>query len=249
MSLLVLGATSRLATEVAKQFHRNGHSLFLMAREPEKIPLQLFEGTNCKKVEVYKFDITDKNRIADGIEAAIGSMRDDPYVLVAIGKIFDSNCQDEDIRMMEEVIDVNFKNIAIVLGSLASHLKKKKKGSIIVISSVAGDRGRQSNYVYGAAKAGLTAFASGLRNRLYSSGVNILTVKPGYVDTPMFRTAVGDKKNKIPDFLICSPEEAGKQIYRGAVLGKKVIYVSRIWKWIMFLVRVIPESLFVRLHL
>ena len=65
----------------------------------------------------------------------------------------------------------------------------------------------------------------------------------------MFRTAVGDKINKIPDFLICSPEEAGQQIYRGAVLGKKVIYVSRIWKWIMFLVRVIPESLFVRLDL
>ena len=119
----------------------------------------------------------------------------------------------------------------------------------MIISSVSGDRGRQSNYVYGSAKAGLSTYAQGLRNRLFSSGVHVLTVKPGYVDTKMLREALGDNYDRIPGFLIGDPDKVGQRIYRAAMRRENIVYVQPIWKLLMCMIRMIPESIFKRLRL
>ena len=128
------------------------------------------------------------------------------------------------------------------LNVLANHFESRHKGFICALSSVAGDRGRQSNYLYGSAKGGLTTFLQGLRNRLYHSGVHVITVKPGFVDT---RMVFG--KAKLP--LVATPERVARDIYQAVKKRKNVVYVPWFWRWIMFMVGSIPEGLFKKLKM
>lgn len=144
--------------------------------------------------------------------------------------------------MAVEAIGVNFVSAASLLSHLANLMEKRRGGTIAVISSVAGDRGRQSNYVYGAAKAGLSAFASGLRNRLQKSGVSVVTIKPGFVDTPMTAHV---KKGP----LFATPEAVARGIVKAIDRRKDVVYVPGFWRPIMWLIRSIPERIFKRLSL
>ena len=124
----------------------------------------------------------------------------------------------------------------------ANYFEKEKKGCIAVISSVAGDRGRQSNYIYGAAKGGVTTFLQGLRNRLSPSGVSVVTIKPGMVDTPM--TAHLPKSP-----LFAKPSDVGKGIYKAMLAGKDIAYLPVYWKLIMFVIKIIPEGIFKKMRL
>ncbi len=143
------------------------------------------------------------------------------------------------------VMRTNFEGPALLLGLIAERFASRGRGTIIGVSSVAGDRGRGSNYIYGAAKAGLTAFLSGLRNRLAAAGVRVITVKPGFVRTSM------TSGMKLPPMLTAEPEEVAKTIYAAAETGKgrDVLYVRRLWQPIMFAIRSIPEPIFKRLSL
>ena len=121
--------------------------------------------------------------------------------------------------------------------------EKRRSGFIVGISSVAGDRGRKSNYVYGAAKAALTAYLSGLRNRLYGAQVHVLTVKPGFVATKM------TEKLDLPGKLTTQPEEVAEDIYRAQQNGKNVLYTKWIWRWVMLIIKIIPEWKFKGMNL
>lgn len=250
MSLAVIGATSEIARQTAKAFSEAGHDLFLVGRNTENLIEMNGEDFSTEvNVKTFQADISNIDSISELADNVIQSFGGMPYVLVAIGSVG----KEEEAKLAGEIavqlIDVNFRNIVALVTPIAEALKKKGKGCLIILSSVAGDRGRQSNYVYGSAKAGLSAYTQGLRNRLFRSGVHVLTVKPGYVDTRMLRLALGQRYDSIPSILIGTPNSVGQKIFQAAVHNKDVIYVPSIWRSIMFLVKAIPEKIFKRLKL
>ena len=143
---------------------------------------------------------------------------------------------------MLNVLNANFTGAAVALGHLANYFEQKASGGIIGIGSVAGDRGRQSNFFYGAAKGGLALFLQGLRNRLTPRGIHVLTVKPGFVDTPMTEELDGL-------FLVAKPENVANDVVRAYNKKKDVLYTPFFWRWIMLIIRSIPERIFKKLSL
>jgi NAD(P)-dependent dehydrogenase (short-subunit alcohol dehydrogenase family) len=164
-------------------------------------------------------------------------------VLLAYGALGDQRHAETDPEALQNVINVNFTSAAVWLNEAAQYLPRDKACSLIVIGSVAGDRGRQSNYVYGAAKAGLDAFTEGLAHRLYNTGINVLTVKPGFVDTPM--TAHLDRSGP----LWAKPEHVAAAIERAVTRRKRVLYAPWFWWPIMAAVRSAPRAIFYRTKL
>jgi NAD(P)-dependent dehydrogenase (short-subunit alcohol dehydrogenase family) len=163
-------------------------------------------------------------------------------VVVAHGLLTEQSVSAKDPAELRRMIDVNFTSAAVVLALAANHFEPRRTGFIAAISSVAGDRGRRSNYVYGSAKAGLTAMLSGMRQRLGRSGVRVLTIKPGFVDTKMTFGLGGM-------FLVASPDEVADDVVRALRKGRGVVYTPWFWRWIMLVIRAIPEGVFRRLDL
>jgi short-subunit dehydrogenase len=147
-----------------------------------------------------------------------------------------------DFKSGEKIIVANFTGAASILGYCANFLEQKKHGFIIGISSVAGDRGRQSNYVYGAAKGALSLYLQGLRNRLFASGVRVITIKPGFVDTAMTYGLPGL-------FLVASPHDIGKRIVAALDKSADVVYLPWFWRYIMLIIKHVPEPIFKRMKL
>ncbi len=143
----------------------------------------------------------------------------------------------------ERIININYAKLIPVLNYFAKKMQSKRSGSMIVLSSVAGDRGRQSNFIYGSAKAGLTAYLSGLRNYLYADKVHVLTVKPGFMDTKMTEGL------PLNPALTANPKQAAKAIYKAWKGKKDGVYVLGIWGLIMFIIRNIPEFIFKKMKL
>ena len=147
-----------------------------------------------------------------------------------------------DAALVRQAIEVNFVGAASVLGFLAPFLEAQGRGRVAILSSIAGDRGRFSNYVYGSAKAGLNAYVQGLRARLFHSGVTVTTIKAGFIDTAMTFGHSGM-------FLVARPSAAARAILRASENGKEVIYFPWFWKWIMLIIKLIPERVFKRLSI
>jgi short-subunit dehydrogenase len=162
--------------------------------------------------------------------------------VLCFGYLGDQAAAQKDPVEAKRILDTNLVGAVSILSLLANHFEEKRKGFLCALSSVAGDRGRQSNYVYGAAKAGLTVFLQGLRNRLHPSGVAVTTIKPGFVDTRMTYGRPGL-------FLVASPQAAAKRIVEAALKGEDQAYVPRFWWPVMLLIRLIPEKLFKRMRL
>ncbi len=148
-----------------------------------------------------------------------------------------------DNKNTEKIIDINYAKLVPLLNHFAQKLEAKRGGTIIALSSVAGERGRQSNFIYGSAKAGFTAYLSGLRNYLYDKKVHVLTVKPGFMDTKMTEGLPLNPK------LTASPKQAAERIYKAYKSGKNVLYVLPIWAIIMLIIRNIPEFIFKKLKM
>lgn len=145
---------------------------------------------------------------------------------------------------LRETFEVNFLSVAALVNAAAVSFAARRGGLIAAISSVAGDRGRQSNFVYGSAKAALSTYLQGLRNRLEPQGVHVLTIKPGFVDTPMIRGM------KVPaTFLVVKPDRVAADIERAILRRRDVVYTPGMWRWIMAVIGMIPESVFKRLRL
>jgi short-subunit dehydrogenase len=243
-TILILGANAGIGRALAAEFASHRHDLILAGRDLEELQslaadlrLRHNVGARAEIVDVLNFD---------GLESALAACIADAGdslegVVLSTGYLGDPETARKDWNEVRRILDTNFTGSVLALEILANHFEQKRKGFICALSSVAGDRGRQSNYLYGSAKGGLTTYLQGLRNRLYHSGVHVITVKPGFVDT---RMVFG--RAKLP--LVASPEAVARDIYRAVKRRKNVVYVPWFWRVIMLIVRAIPEGLFKRLH-
>ncbi|MCV6636505.1 SDR family oxidoreductase [Candidatus Albibeggiatoa sp. nov. NOAA] len=242
--VLIFGATSAIAQATAKYFAHDGCHLFLVGRDTDKLQM-VADDLRVHGAEQVDYVVQDLNEFSKHdllIEQAEQDMQGIDAVLIAHGTLdSQQECQDN-YAATEQTLRNNFLSIVSLLTPLANYFEQQRHGCIAVISSVAGDRGRQSNYIYGAAKGGLSVFLQGLRNRLAASHVCVLTVKPGLVDTPMTRDF---KKGA----LWSTPEQVGRGIYQAMKKRKNEVYLPSFWWVIMKIIKSIPESIFKRLKL
>ena len=242
--VLILGATSAIARHVAAAFARRGHALFLAGRDAIEIERLVRDLQLRFKVEVAggNFDAEDYSSHAAFLREVLERMGELHGVVVAFGYLGEQERAMHDFAECERIIARNFTGAISILNHCADHLERRRSGFIIGISSVAGDLGRQSNYVYGSAKAGFSVYLQGLRNRLSFAGVRVLTAKPGFVDTPM---TFGLPRL----FLVASPEKVGEGIVRALVRGHEVVYLPWFCRWVMLLLKLMPDRFRKRLKL
>lgn len=241
---LILGARSAIAAALAQRLAGDGWDLVLAARdcrrlEPVAADLRLRRQRQVHLLEFDALDLASHAGLADRVRAAAGPF---DLVVCVFGYAGDPDAARRDTGEMTATLGTNFTAAAVCLGHLANDLEERREGGLIAVSSVAGDRGRQSNYVYGASKGGLNVFLQGLRNRLAPAGVHVMTVKPGFVDTPMTEGREGL-------FLVASPERVAGDVLRAWKRRRNVVYTPWFWRWIMLLIRLVPEGLFKRLRL
>jgi decaprenylphospho-beta-D-erythro-pentofuranosid-2-ulose 2-reductase len=235
---LIIGATSSLAASLCHQLAKAGHDLVLLARDEAELATLKDDLTTRYKIDC---DTAVVDFAADPFDASCL----DPYLeqidsaYMLAGSMGNGDALDADNTA--QVIRTTFNAPAILLTRIASAMKARGQGALVVVSSVAGDRGRGSNFTYGSAKAGLSAFADGLRHFLHGSGVHVMTVKPGFIDTPM---TFGMESP-----LMASREKVAKQIIRANKSGTHTLYTPGIWRYIMLLICHIPEWLFLRTKL
>ena len=240
--VLIVGATSAIAAEVGRLYAGRGASLVLTGRNPVRLAavgddLRL-RGAGSVETEVL--DVLDRDGHAALVQRAFAGRLD--VALLAHGDLPDQQRCQSDPREAARALELNLVATVEILTLLASGFEAQRSGTMAVITSVAGDRGRQSNYVYGAAKAGVSVFLSGLRQRLRGAGVRVVTLKPGFVDTPM--TAHLPRNP-----LASSPRRAARAIYRAIESHRDVAYIPWFWRPVMALIRAVPEPLFKRLRL
>ena len=242
--VLILGATSAIAQASVRLLAARGAALYLVGRNPERLQAvaQDARTRGASTVHSEAVDLDDFSLHEPLVERATSALGGLDGALIAHGVLGDQKLAERSWADSEKVLRTNFLSVVSLLTPLANRFEAQKAGTLVVISSVAGDRGRQSNYVYGASKGALNVFLQGLRNRLAPSGVTVLTVKPGFVDTPM--TAHLQK-----NALFASPETVARGLLRAADQRRNEVYLPGFWRLIMFLVRSVPESLFKRMKL
>ncbi|MDC0357855.1 SDR family oxidoreductase [Oligoflexia bacterium] len=241
---VIFGATSAIAMEAAKHFAADGDALLLLGRDAGKLEAVRNDLLTRGAKEVYMIacDLIEIERHRDILEQVGKVLPDYDTVLVAYGTLGDQEACQGDYDLTELELRTNFSSVVSLLTPIANIFEERKSGAIAVIASVAGDRGRQSNYIYGSAKGALALFLQGLRNRLYKANVSVLTVKPGFVDTPMIA-----HMKKGP--LSVKPAVVGKGIYDAIKNRKDVVYLPWFWCFIMLIIKSIPEVFFKRLKL
>ena len=244
-TVLILGANAGIGRALAAEFASHQHDLILSGRDLEELQalaadINLRHNVSARAARV---DVLDFDALESALAACVAPAGDSlEGVVLCTGYLGDLETALKDVNEARRILDTNFTGSALALNVLANHFEQKGKGFICALSSVAGDRGRQSNYLYGSAKGGLTTYLQGLRNRLYHSGVQVITVKPGFVDT---RMVFG--KGKLP--LVAQPQAVARDIYNAVKSGKNVVYVPWFWRVIMFTVGIIPEGLFKKLKM
>ncbi len=242
--ILVIGATSAIAHAVSRRYAARKARLFLVGRNIPDLranaaDLEVRGAAELRTSELDALDLAGHEPVLNAAFAAFGGF---DATLVAYGVLPDQERCEGSVQETIAAFDTNARSVLALLTLLANRLESQGSGTLVVISSPAADRGRATNYVYGAAKAAVSVFASGLRNRLHAKGVRVVTVSPGFVDTPM--TA---EFRKGP--LWASPDRVALDIERAMDRGFGVVYTPGFWRWIMAAIRLIPERLFVRLKL
>ena len=241
-SVLIVGAKSDMAKAIAREFAKEGFDLYLAARDVDS--LKSFKSDLSikyeKSVELLEFDIADFDK-HDEFWKDLKERVDG--VIVVSGVMFDQKEAEVEWKKSLEMISVNYSGAVSLLNIVANDFEKKRSGFIIGISSVAGDRGRKANYIYGSTKAAFSAYLGGLRNRLFEAGVQVITVKPGFVYTKM------TEHLDLPQKLTATPEKVAKDIYKAYKNKKDIIYTKSVWKFVMCIIRHIPESIFKRMSI
>jgi short-subunit dehydrogenase len=242
--ILIVGAASAIAEAVARIFAERGDAIFLVGRKAEALE-SIAADLKARGAKSVGMEIMDAGNVAaqapmlDRAESFLGGL---DTVLIAYGTLSDQKACEDSAELTALEIHNNAVSVVTLLTPIAARFEQRRLGTIAVISSVAGDRGRQSNYVYGSSKALVTAFLSGLRQRLYKAGVSVITIKPGFVDTPM--TAAFRK-----GLLWAKPNQVAPGIVRSIERSSSVVYLPSFWRPIMFIIRLIPETVFRRLRL
>jgi decaprenylphospho-beta-D-erythro-pentofuranosid-2-ulose 2-reductase len=241
-SVLIVGGGSDIGRAIAIAYAKARRPLFLTARQPERLErdaadLRLRYGA---AVTLLDFDLLDTAAHRNLI-ARLPSL---PGTVICVAGLLGKQADAaDDPEQAELIMRTNYLAPALFLGEIANRMERRGGGTIIGISSVAGDRGRATNYLYGSAKAGFTAFLSGLRNRLAASGVHVVTVKPGFVNTRMTQGM------KLPALLTAEPDEVGRAVLRADERRRDIVYVRPVWLPIMAIICLLPERVFKRMKL
>ena len=242
--ILIIGATSLIAEHCARIWASRGSSFFLTGRDTLKLNIIAndLKIRGAKQVFTYCINFNDIDEHLSMINTADSELDGLDLVLVAYGTLSNQELCEKDVNMTISEINTNAISIISLLTHIANRFESAKAGKIAIISSVSGEKGRASNYVYGCAKAMVTTFASGLRQRLHKANVSVLTLKPGYVDTPM--TA-----HKKKGLLWAKPAKAASIIVRAIDANKDEIYVPRFWWLILTVIKLIPNRLYKNIRL
>lgn len=241
-SVLILGASSDVAIALAEEFAKQNYNLVLGARNHNRLQalksdLEIRYNLQCRLLE---FDAVDHDRHMEFIK----NLEDIPSVTICcFGYLGNQEIAENSSEETMRIINVNYVGAISILNIIANIYKIKNSGCIIGISSVAGERGRASNCIYGSAKAGFTTYLSGLRNRMSPFGVNVISVIPGFINSKMTSHLT------LPKLLTSSPRDVAKSIVNAYNRKKNIIYVKSVWRWIMLIITLIPEFIFKKLKL
>jgi decaprenylphospho-beta-D-erythro-pentofuranosid-2-ulose 2-reductase len=240
--ILVLGATSTIAQELERLLAKDGYHCLLVARSPERLAALQADllARGAADVQTFTADLRDTARHPQLLEWAKKVCPDFDTVVLAYGSMRNQeDCERRTDWVLDELF-TNFVSAASLLNVFAKHFEERRRGCIAAITSVAGDRGRRSNYVYGSAKGGLSLFLQGLRSRLHASGVRVITIKPGPV-----KTAMTDHMRQSPIFADVSvvAQDIHDALQKGST---EILYTPRRWRFIMAGIRAIPERVFKR---
>ena len=239
---LILGGKSDIAKALAVELCKQKVNLFLAARNANELKDFKIELENkfANKIFLIEFDalaFDTHEKIFEQLPISVDA------VFCVFGFLGEQKKAETNRAEMFRILETNYAGAVSILEIIAGQFEKKKQGLIVGISSVAGERGRQSNYFYGSSKAGFTAYLSGLRNRLHKSNVHVLTVIPGYVKTAMTSNL------QLPPVVSTTPDVVAKAITKAIANKKSVIYVPGIWRSIMLFIKLIPEFIFKKLKL
>jgi short-subunit dehydrogenase len=244
-NILIIGATSAIARKFSDEITSKDARLFLIAKEADQLD-EIKRDMEIRKnvqVDTFQLDIMETSKIVEAISTAKSALGSVDIALIAHGTLPDQQLCNNNLEETFTHFEINATGTILLCQQLANIFEKQKHGTLVVMASVAGDRGRQSNYLYGAAKGSIIIFLQGLRNRLTNFGVKVITIKPGFVDTPM--TAHLPKNP-----LFSSPDKIAKGIVTAIKRNKNnEIYLPGYWRLIMFIIKLIPNKIFNRLSL
>lgn len=248
MKILISGATSAIAQSTARTLlsqSDNPCHFVLLGRNEERLEMIANDLTARGAESVFSIstDLANCDDIESHVDQAWNTLESIDVAIIAQGTLPEQNEIQNSWTDIKAAYDINALSYMALMTALASKMETLKKGCIVVVSSVAGDRGRQSNYIYGSAKGAVSLFAQGLRNRLFKHGINVITVKPGFVDTPMT-----DGMNKDGP-LWSSPERVASDIVTAIDKNRSTVYTPGFWRLIMLVIQHIPDFIFKRLSL
>lgn len=242
--ILVIGATSAIASACARLWVGQETTFFLVGRSAEKLGHVADDlAARGAAVHTHVLDLNSFDQHSAMLDACYAALGQVDIALVAHGTLPEQKACEQDAQLAVQEFTNNGLSVIALLTNLANRMELQKTGCIAVISSVAGDRGRPSNYLYGAAKAAVSVFCSGLRARLFKSGVHVLNIKPGFVDTPMTQGLA------LPKLLLATPEKVAQDIVRAVEKRRDTLYTPWFWRLIMLIIIHIPGSIFKRLGL
>ncbi len=243
--ILIIGATSAIANSCARIWAAQNSEFFLVARNQEKLQ-QIADDLTVYGAQLVHTHVADLNKFSSHkeiVDLSFGVLDKIDIVLIAHGTLPNQVECEQNIEIALQEFSNNGLSVIAILTLLANQMEKQSSGTIAVISSVAGDRGRGSNYLYGSAKAAVTTFCEGLRSRLFKKGVHVLTIKPGFVNTPM------TKDLALPQLLVTQPDKVAQDICCAIEKKSNSIYTPKFWWAIMFIIKAIPGSFFKKLKL
>lgn len=242
--VLIAGGTSGIGRALAAEFARHGTPLILAARDSQQLEVSAADIRirHSVSVETMLLDLSDRGVAVAAIDQLLARHPDLGGVVLCFGYMGDQAKAQVDPHEAAAIPDITFTGCVVLLERLAAHFEAQRRGFITALTSVAGDRGRKANYIYGAAKAGLSTYLQGLGHRLAGSRVRVIDIKPGVVDTKM---TFGLKSRP----LMVSPERVARPICRISMTGSGTYYVPWFWRWIMLVIRLIPRRVFNKLNL
>jgi short-subunit dehydrogenase len=242
--ILITGATSAIAQEAARYFASDGDAFLLVGRNPDKLAAVAddLRARGAKEVKTEVVELIDLARCSRLIDEAAEKLGGLDTLLVAQGTLPDQAACEANPALALREFSVNAMGPITLLLKAAAYFETQNSGCLAVITSIAGVRGRRTNYVYGSAKAAVSTFLEGLRGRMSNAGVSVVDIRPGFVDTPM--TAHLPK-----NALFATAATVGERVYRAMVAGDAVVYTPWFWRWIALVIQLIPRSIFVKLSI